>query len=158
MTGLAVDVRVRMLVLHEAEGFRERSVSMSVGYDPTPQTPLGPTARLAPSWGGPATGGAEALWSGGPLGRLGAYGTAGAAGRVDAELGYGLSVGSKLVGTPRMGFGTSAHGRDYRLGYGLGLIEADDVRFAVGVDAQRREGAMAEGADNAVLGRATVQW
>ena len=31
-TGLAVDVRVRTLVAHQAEGFRERSVPVSVSY------------------------------------------------------------------------------------------------------------------------------
>ena len=61
-TGLAVDVRVRMLVLHQAEGFRERGLAVSLSYTPTPSTPLGLTARVAPSWGGQATSGAEALW------------------------------------------------------------------------------------------------
>ena len=37
-----------------------RAVLLS--YNPTPQTPLGLTARVAPSWGGQATSGAEALW------------------------------------------------------------------------------------------------
>ena len=50
-TGLSVDLRVRTLVVHQAEGFTERSVSLSVNYDPSPATPLGLTARLAPAWG-----------------------------------------------------------------------------------------------------------
>ena len=61
-TGLAVDVRVRMLVVHQAAGFRERGMAVSLSYNPTPSTPLGFVARVAPSWGGEATGGAEALW------------------------------------------------------------------------------------------------
>ena len=61
-TGLAVDLRVRMLLVHEAEGFRERGMALSLSYNPTPQTPLGLTARVAPSWGGQAPSGAEALW------------------------------------------------------------------------------------------------
>ena len=56
-SGLAVDVRVRTLLVHEAEGFREHGVSLSLSWNPTPSTPLGLTARLAPSWGGQATGG-----------------------------------------------------------------------------------------------------
>ena len=44
--GLSADVRVRMLLVHEAEGFRDRGVS---GFDPTPSTPLSFTARVAPS-------------------------------------------------------------------------------------------------------------
>ena len=61
-TGLAVDLRVRMLVLHQAEGFRERDLAVSLSYTPTPSTPPGLSARVAPSWGGQATSGAEALW------------------------------------------------------------------------------------------------
>ena len=41
-----------MLLVHEAAGFRERGVSVSLSYNPTPSTPLGLTARVAPSWGG----------------------------------------------------------------------------------------------------------
>ena len=39
--------------------------------------------------------------------------------RLDAEVGDGLPVGRRVVGTPTVGVGTSAHGRDYRLGYRL---------------------------------------
>ena len=39
LTGLSVDVRVRTLLVHQDEGFRERGVSVSLSYDPTP--PLG---------------------------------------------------------------------------------------------------------------------
>ena len=34
-TGLAVDLRVRMLLVHEAEGFRERGMALSLSYNPT---------------------------------------------------------------------------------------------------------------------------
>ena len=48
VTGLSVDVRVRTLVVHQAEGFAERGVSISVSYNPTPSTPLEFTARVSP--------------------------------------------------------------------------------------------------------------
>ncbi len=51
-TGLAIDLRVRTLVLHQADGFSERGLALSLSYNPTPSTPLGLTARVAPSWGG----------------------------------------------------------------------------------------------------------
>ena len=54
-TGLSVDVRVRMLVVHQAEGFCEHGVAVSLSYNPTPSTPLGFAARLAPSSGGLCT-------------------------------------------------------------------------------------------------------
>ena len=158
MTGLAVDVRVRMLLVHEAEDFRERGVSLSLSYNPTPSTPLGFSARVAPSWGGQAMGGAQALWSGGPVERLAAYGGHESAGRLDADPGYGLPVGGRFVGTPRVGFTTSEYGRHYRLGYGLGLLESRSLRLDLGVDAQRRESPLQDSADTGVLGRVTVGW
>ena len=74
------------------------------------------------------------------------------------SLGYGLPVGSRLVGTLRFGVATSEYGRDYRLGYGMTLLERDSLGFELGVDAQRRENPLLGGTDNGVLGRATVRW
>ena len=51
-TGLSLDVRVRTLVVHQAEGFRERGVALSFSYNPTPASALGFRAKVAPSWGG----------------------------------------------------------------------------------------------------------
>ena len=157
-SGLAVDVRVRTLLVHEAEGFREHGVSLSLSWNPTPSTPLGLTARLAPSWGGQATGGAEALWGRETMAGMGAPGGFASGNRLDAELAYGLPVGSRFVGTPRVGLRTSETGRDYRLGYGLGVLNGGGLRFELGVDAQRRESPLAGGADHAGLGRVAVQW
>ena len=138
LTGLSVDVRVRTLLVHQDEGFRERGVSVSFSYDPTPQTPLGFTARVAPSWGGQAMSGADALWGRDTMEGLGAAGP-GSGDRIDAELGYALPVGSRLVGTPRFGVTTSEYGRDYRLGYSLAVVQGGAMSFQFGLDAQRRE-------------------
>ena len=81
-TGLAVDLRVRMLVMHQADGFRERGMALSLSYNPTPSTPLGFTARVAPSWGGQATSGAEALWGRETMGGL-AHGGLASGNRLD---------------------------------------------------------------------------
>ena len=78
--------------------------------------------------------------------------------RLDAEVGYGLPVGSRFVGTPTFGVGTSAYGRDYRVGYSLGVMNGEGTAFELGVDAQRRESPMGDGADNGVLARASVGW
>ena len=154
---LVVDVRVRTLLVHQAEGFRERGVSVSVSYDPTPSTPLGFVARVAPSWGGQATSGAEALWGRETMaGR--AHGGVAPGNRLDAELGYGLPVGRRFVGTPRIGLGTSETGRDYRLGYSLGVLNGGGLTFELGVDAQRRESPVLGGTSNGAGGRATVRW
>ena len=155
---LAVDVRVRTLLVHEAEGFSERGVSLSLSWNPTPSTPLGLTARLAPSWGGQTTSGAEALWGRETMAGLGTPGGLASGNRLDAELGYGLPVGRRFVGTPRFGVGTSEMGRDYRLGYGLGVLNRGGLTFELGVDAQRRESPLANGTSNGVVGRASVSW
>jgi hypothetical protein len=156
-TGLSLDAQVRTLVAHQADGFTDRGMSLSFGWDPTPSSPLGFAARVAPSWGGPGQG-SEALWGGGPLSRFGAYGGRASAGRVDADLGYGLPVGRRLVGTPRVGFGTSAYGRDYQLGYSLGALGVEKMDIELGVEAQRRERRLRDGSDLGVLGRARVRW
>ena len=156
-TGLAVDVRVRMLVVHQDEGFRERGMALSLSYNPTPSTPLGFMARLAPSWGGQAMGGAEALWGRESMAGM-AHGSFAQGNRLDGEVGYGLPVGSRFVGTPRVGISTSEYGRDYRVGYGLGVLDRGNVNFELGVDAHRRESPMFDGADNGFLGRATLGW
>ena len=156
-TGLAVDVRVRMLVVHQAEGFSERGMALSLSYNPTPSTPLGFSARVAPSWGGQAMGGASALWGRETMGGLSQGGFA-QGNRLDGEVGYGLPVGSRLVGTPRVGFSTSEYGRDYRVGYGLGVLDRARLNLELGVDAQRRESPMLGGTSNGVLGRASLGW
>ena len=157
LTGLSLDVRVRTLVAHQAEGFTERGMSLSLGWDPTPSSPLGFGARVVPSWGGDVEG-AEALWRGGPLSQFGTYGGQSSAGRLDAELGYGLPVGRGLVGTPRAGFANSAYGRAYQFGYRLGALGTERMDFDLGVDARRRESPMVDGGDLGVLGRARVRW
>ena len=78
--------------------------------------------------------------------------------RLDAEVGYGLPVGSRFVGTPKLGLSTSEHGRDYRLGYSLGVLSRESLDFELGIDAQRRENPRQGSADNGFLGRATVRW
>ena len=156
-TGLAVDLRVRMLVMHQADGFSERGMALSLSYNPTPSTPLGLTARVAPSWGGEATSGAEAMWGRETMAGM-ANGGLASGNRLDGEVGYGLPVGSRFVGTPRVGFSTSEYGRDYRIGYGLGVLDRERLNLELGVDAHRRESPMLDGTDNGALARATMRW
>ena len=156
-TGLSVDVRVRMLVVHEAEGFSERGMAVSLSYNPRPSTPLGFAARMAPSWGGEARSGAEALWGRETMGGM-AHGSLAQGNWLDGEVGYGLPLGSRFVGTPRVGFSASEYGRDYRVGYGLGVLDRESLNFELGVDAQRRESPMLGGTSNGVLGRASLGW
>ena len=157
LLGLSADVRVRTLLVHQAGRFRDRGVSMTFSFDPTPSTPLGFTARVAPSWGGQATSGGEALWGRETMTGM-AEGSVAAGNRLDTDMGYGLPVGHRFVGTPRIGFATSKYGRDYRLGYSLGVLGGEGLAFEVGIDAQRRESPLQGGTDHGALARATVRW
>ena len=85
-----------------------------------------------------------------------AHGGLASGNRLDGEVGYGLPVGRRFVGTPRVGFGTSEYGRDYRVGYGLAVLDQESLNLELGVDAQRRESSMQGVADNGFLGRATL--
>ena len=72
--------------------------------------------------------GAQALW-----------GRETMAGMADGGLAaYGMPVGGRLVGTPSFGIGTSGHGRDYRMGYGLTVAQGGAMHFDLGVYANRR--------------------
>ena len=139
-------------------GSRTAGCRCRSGGDPTPSSPLGLTARIAPSWGGQAQGGAQALWGNQMAYGMDSHQMHGSGDRVDAEVGYGLPVGARLVGTPRVGLTTSPHGRDYRVGYILGVLEQGSMSFELGVDAQRRESPMQGEASNGVMGRATLGW
>ena len=78
--------------------------------------------------------------------------------RLESEIGYGLPVGSRFVGTPRMGFSTSEYGRNYRIGYGVGMRDRENLSLDVSVDAESRESPLRNGADRGIVGRATVSW
>ena len=151
------NLRVRMLLVHQDQGFRDRGVSLSFGYNPTPSTPLGFMAKLTPSWGGQAESGAQALWGRETMAGVADGGPA-AAGRLEAELGYGMPVGGRLVGMPSFGIGASGHGRDYRLGYGLTVAEGGTTHFDLGVYANRRESLGQGGAEHGVGGQLTARW
>ena len=140
VTGLSVDVRIRTLVVHQAEGFAERGMSVSVSYNPTPSTPLGFTARVAPAWGGESMSGAEALWGRETMGGMGQDALLGGGGqRLDAEVGYGLPTATRFVATPRGGVRMSDCGRDYRLGYSMEALETSELKLQISVEAERRE-------------------
>ena len=154
--GLSLDLRVRTLVVHQAEGFRDRGMALSLDWDPTPSSPLGLRARLAPQWGGQARS-AEALWGRDTMAGFNAAGFA-PGDRFLGEVGYGLPLGIRFVGTPRLSFGTSEYGHDLRLGYGMTMLETGVLRFDFRLDAQRRNSLLHETPDQALLGNLTLGW
>ena len=161
-SGLSMDVSARGLLAHEASGFREWGASAGLGYDPDP-SPHGLTASLRQTWGAASTGGADAL-----LGRptmagfdAGDDGTGGfdAERRFEATLGYGMSAfGGRFVGTPELGLGLSESGRDYRLGWRLGLTQSGRVGFDLNLEATRREAANDDAPEHAIGIRSSLRW
>ena len=76
------------------------------------------------------------------------------------DVGYGADrVGRRFVGTPTVGVGTAADGRDYRLGYRLGALGGEGTTVELGVEAQRRERPRQAGTDHGRRrARATLRW
>ena len=83
----------------------------------------GPARTAGPSWAVRRRAGPSAVGPGDDGGD--APGGVASGTRLDGEVGYGLPVGSRFVGTPRVGFSTSEYGQDYRAGYGLGLLNRE---------------------------------
>ena len=100
---------------------------------------------------------ADALWGRETMAGLAQNGGADGT-RLEAEVGYGLPVSRRFVGTPTFGVGTSEMGRDYRLGYRLGALGGEGTAFELGVDAQRREIPLQGATDHGAGARATLRW
>ena len=84
--------------------------------------------------------------------------TSASAGRLEAELGYGIALfGGGFTGTLRAALGLSDAGRDYRLGWRLTSARCADPGFEIGLDATRREAANAD-AEHGVMLRGTIRW
>ena len=141
--GLALEVKGRALVTHEAAGFREWGASAALAWSPGAEPDRGPSLSLRQSWGATPAGGMDALLGRETLAGL-AAGDAGrfeAASRLDGEIGYGLALGDRVTGTPNAGFGlTDGGARDYRIGWRLtSAAPAGDTGFEVNLDVTRRE-------------------
>ena len=167
--GLTLDLKARGLVAHEASGFREWGASASLAWDPRPGTDRGLALTLRQSWGGSPTGGMDALLGRETLAGVAASPGSGAgasdnggdtpsAGRLEAELGYGIAMfGGGFTGMPYLGFGLTDGGWDYRLGWRLNPAGRGDRGLALDLEATRREGADAD-AEHGVMLRATIRW
>ena len=88
--GLSIEASVRGLLAHEASDYQEWGASGALRFDPGRQG-LGLTASIAPTWGSAASG-VDRLWGQPQASGLAVDNAlaAAAAGRLDAELGYGL--------------------------------------------------------------------
>ena len=155
---LTVEGHVRALVAHEASGYEEWGASGAMRVSPD-ASGRGLTLTLAPTWGSAASA-TERLWSGRDVTTALAIGDeAEAEGRLEATIGYGMPVlGGRFTGTPELGLGLSERGRDWRLGWRLGLAGSGPVAFDLGAEATRREPANGDAPENRFALTATMRW
>ena len=139
--GLTIEASVRGLLAHEAEDYTEWGASGALRYDPGRQG-RGFTAAIVPTWGMAASG-VQQLW--------GQQTTAGlaplpgvvaptAAGRVEAELGYGLAAlkGRGLL-TPYARVALT-EGADQAWHLGTRLLLAENLNFSLEASRRASEG------------------
>ena len=134
--GLTLAGSGRLLVTHQDRGYDEWGAAGSLRLQPG-SAGLGPTLSVNTAWGEAASG-VEQLWSQG-AGGAGVAGDAGAApaGRLAAELGYGIAApGGQGLVTPYAGVMLADGGAHaYRLGGRLSLGQS----FSLDLEAARRE-------------------
>ena len=162
--GLSMEFRGRGLLSHEADGFRERGFSGSLSWDPTPGTARGLSLTMSQSVGVQAASGMAALLERGTLAGLAANDNGEsewARRRFDTRLGYGMPVfGGRFTATPEIGLGLSDGHREYRLGWGLGLVRGGSVSMDFDLSGARREAANDEGAEpeHVLMLQGQVRW
>ena len=179
-TGITVEGKARGLVAHEDTDYAEWGASGSVRIEPG-ASGRGLSLTLAPSWGAD-TGGAERLWSVEDARGLGTRDDAfEAESRLEAEVGYGISVfGGRGVATPHAGWSRAGESEALRLGQRLKLgtsewrLESEfgeeNRTFRAGygyraggfldlsVEASRREAANDDAPAHEVMLRVRMRW
>ena len=143
---------------HEESGFRERGITAALSFDPLPSTDRGLTMSLNQTLGVASTGGVNALMGRETLSGLGANDDSDTR-QLQLTAGYGIAMfGGRFTGTPELGIGLSGTGRDYRLGWQLGLCSGGGTSFELGLEATRRESANDNEAEHGVGLRVGVTW
>ena len=138
--GLSAEVSGRGLLAHEAAGLKDRGVAGSFAWKPGGGTGRGPSLTVTQTMGAQATGGADALFGRQTLAELAANDNGFESRRLELRLGYGLSAfGDRFTSTPELGVALSDAGREYRLGWKLGLVPGGPSSFEFGVEATRTE-------------------
>ena len=133
---VTIEGNVHTLIAHEESGYEEWGASGSVRVDPG-ASGRGPSFSLTPSWGAPSSG-TDRLWSLRDASALSPDGEfeGQTESRLDAELGYGLSLGNaRGVVTPFAGM-TFGDGRNVRTG-ARWQVSRD---AALGIEARRETG------------------
>ena len=153
--GLDAVLRVHGLAAHAGDDRSEWGVSGSLRLAPG-ATGRGLSASLTPSWGA-APGGAERLWAMPDASALTADSDADPSSRLDAELGYGVSVAGGFTGTPNVGFGLTDAARTWRVGWRL-TPPPGSGGFELNLDAIREEPVDDAEPDHGVMLRSVARW
>ena len=150
-SGLSAELSGRGLLTHESQGFRDRGLSASFGWDPGRGSGRGPKLTLSQTVGAQASGGMDAL-----LGRETLTGLAAndngddlANRRLEVTFGYGFpAFGDRFTSTPEFGLGLGQGRREYSLGWRLNLAQTGPTALELRLQATRSESAGAAANDN----------
>ncbi len=114
--GITAEIEVRRVLMHEATGFNDWSLSGLVRYDPNPSSERGALLALRSSIGPPTLVGSGGLLERDNLLGLATSDTA-QGGQLTAEAAYGFPIlRGQFTGSPWVGAGVLESGRDYRVG------------------------------------------
>ena len=150
---LTIEGQVRALVAHEESGYEEWGASGSVRVNPS-QSGRGLTFAIAPVWGS-AGSQAERLWGARDARELGQEAEFEATARLEAELGYGMSLPqTRGVVTPYTGLSLGEGARTYRAGTRWNLAPG----AVLGLEATRQGGANGTAGTNAIEFRTELRW
>ena len=147
--GMSLNIAGRALLSHEDNAISDHGFSASLAYDPRPNSARGLSLALRQDIGAQATGGLNALFSNDPLrpGMQG-YGPDAETGRWTMEAGYGMpAFGGRFTGTPHVGYGASAFGREVSVGWRLApelVPGAPELSLGVLATRSEREQAQAD--------------
>ncbi len=146
--GITAAVSARGLLDHAAQGFRERGLSATLTWDQRPGSDLGWSLSLGHGVGAATEGGAASLLARQSLaGLLTGDGDDGAdttdgdlQRRFDATLGYGVPMAAgRFVAVSGIGFGLTDAGREYSVGWRLGLARSGPMDLHLRLEATRQE-------------------
>ena len=163
--GLTVELAGRGLAVHADEEFEHSGASFYVAWDPSPDTPLGPTLSMRQGRGD--TGGAGRLQASSGLAVLGAGAVGGgsATERTDLELGWGVPWRKhRYVLTPSVSHGrVGVGGRETGVGWRLEPGELNGLDLSAALRAAWREQSAGGGpggsdADRSLAMDVRVRW
>ena len=134
--GLSAELKGRVLLSHEADGFQDHGFAASLSWDPDPSSEREPSLFLSQTMSGAATGGVEALLS--PV-TMEDMSNGNGRQQFEARLAYGLPVhNNRLTLSPLVVLSLDPSSRATTIGWSLSPEEATDP-WQFSMEAQRQE-------------------